>query len=65
MKTKTFDCVEMQHRGGERVQRETQGMTLEREVAFWHQRTEELRRKRVPTSRCPGHGSEAASSETG
>lgn len=46
-KKKTFDCVEMQHRGGQKVQQETRGMTLEEEVAYWHRRTEELRRRQA------------------
>ncbi len=29
MKTKTFDCVEMKHRGAERVQKMLEGMSLE------------------------------------
>ena len=38
MKTKTFDCVEMQHRGGQRIQEATKGMTFEQEVAYWRER---------------------------
>jgi len=29
MKTKTCDCVEMKHRGAEKVKEQTKGMTLE------------------------------------
>lgn len=38
MKTKTFDCVEMMHRGGLRVYEETKDMTVEEELAFWRKR---------------------------
>jgi hypothetical protein len=44
-KTKTFDCVEMMHCGAERVKRETAGMTIEEQVEYWRQRTEELRER--------------------
>jgi len=39
---KRFDCVEMQHRGGELVRKMTEGMTVEEEVAFWKERTHEM-----------------------
>jgi hypothetical protein len=45
MKRKTFDCVELQHRGGERVQAKIAGMTREEELAFWAERTEALRQR--------------------
>ena len=41
-KTKMFDCVEMKRRGAEKVQRATQGMTREEELAFWSRGTAEL-----------------------
>ena len=43
MKTKTFDCVEMKHRGGMRVYEAVKGMTTEQELAFWRTKTDELR----------------------
>ena len=43
-KTKKFDCVQMQHRGGQRVMKRLEGMTLEEEVAYWKRGTEELRK---------------------
>ena len=43
-KGKRFDCVEMMHRGAERVREQVEGMTLEEEVAYWRRRTEELRK---------------------
>jgi hypothetical protein len=35
MKTKTFDCVEMQHRGALRIYEETKGMTVKQQVGYW------------------------------
>ena len=45
MKTKKkFDCVEMMHKGAERVRRQVEGMSPEQEVEYWRQKTEELRK---------------------
>jgi hypothetical protein len=43
MKKKTFDCVEMMHKGAERVRRQVEGMTIEEELAYWRQQTDALR----------------------
>lgn len=40
--TKTFDCVDMKHRGAEKVQQAISGMTLAEELAFWARGTREL-----------------------
>lgn len=45
MKAKTFDCVEMKHRGAEKVREQINGMTLEQELAFWQERSRILRRR--------------------
>jgi len=37
-KTKTFDCVEMMHRGAARIYKETKGMSVEEELAYWQKR---------------------------
>ena len=37
-KTKTFDCVEMMHRGALHIYEETKGMTIEEELAYWRKR---------------------------
>ena len=44
---KTFDCVEMQHRGAEHVRKLTEGMTLEEELEFWRRRTAEMRKRQA------------------
>lgn len=42
-KTKTFDCVEMMHRGALRIYEDTKDMTMEEELAYWRQRGQEAR----------------------
>jgi len=44
MKNKEFDCVEMMHRGAQKVQRQIKGMTLEQEMAYWKERSGILRK---------------------
>ncbi|MGQ9650404.1 MAG: hypothetical protein ACUVXJ_09865 [Phycisphaerae bacterium] len=44
MKTKTFDCVEMKRRGAERVRQRLAGMTIEQEIEYWRQRSEQFQR---------------------
>ena len=50
MKTKTFDCVEMMHRGALRIHEEVKDMTVEEELAYWRKQqvdaAEELRQAR-------------------
>lgn len=43
MKNKSFDCVEMKHRGAAQVLAETAGMTPEQEIEYWRAATETLR----------------------
>jgi len=45
MKAKTFDCVDMKHAGAEKVQNQVAGMTREREVTFWKERSHHLRKR--------------------
>jgi hypothetical protein len=42
-KKKAFDCVEMQHQGGDAIYARLSKMTREEQIAYWQQRTEELR----------------------
>lgn len=49
MKAKTFDCVEMMHRGAEKVQNKIRGMTKEEQIAFWRERSRKLTRRRITT----------------
>jgi hypothetical protein len=41
-KTKKFDCVKMKWRGAQRVLQEISGMTIEEELRYWEQGTQEL-----------------------
>lgn len=43
MKAKTFDCVEMKHRGSMEVYETVKSMTVEQEMSYWRDRTDELR----------------------
>ena len=43
MTSKQFDCVEMKHRGAERVLAETAEMTAEQELEYWRAATESLK----------------------
>ena len=42
-KKKAFDCVEMMHEGGRRVQELVRGMTLEQEAEFWREEARKLK----------------------
>jgi hypothetical protein len=43
MTKKRFDCVEMKHQAAREVQAELAGLTLDEQVEFFRQRTQELR----------------------
>ncbi len=45
MKKKTFDCVQMKREGARRVYEQIKDMTLEQEIEYWRQRSEEFRRE--------------------
>lgn len=46
MKTKkNFDCVEMKHRGAERIREQTAGMTKAQLLEFWQKRSQVLRER--------------------
>lgn len=39
---KSFDCVDMKHRGAARVQAKLAGMSRDEQLEYWRVRTEEL-----------------------
>jgi len=39
---KSFDCVDMKHRGAARVQAKLKGMSREQQLDYWRVRTDEL-----------------------
>ena len=45
MKTKTFDCVEMKHRGAKKILAKIEHMTKEEVLAFWQERSQILRQR--------------------
>jgi hypothetical protein len=53
MKAKTFDCVEMMHRGAEEIRKKIRGVTKEEQIEFWRERSEQLRRRQ---SKAEGEG---------
>ena len=44
MKKKAFDCVDLQHRGGQRVREELRGMSPQEVEAYWRRRNQEFLR---------------------
>lgn len=44
---KTIDCVEMKHKGAEKVQAMLANMTLDEQVAYWELRGKELRKQQA------------------
>lgn len=48
MKTKTFDCVEMKHRGAEQLKKKIDRLTVQQELAFWAERSSELKQRQPP-----------------
>ncbi len=51
MKMKTFDCVEMMHKGQERIQKELEGMTVQEQLEYWRKITEEMRKSQAQARR--------------
>ncbi len=47
MKTKTFDCVEMKHRGAEKLKEKIERLTVQQELAFWAERSNELKQRQA------------------
>ena len=43
MTKKKFDCVEMKHRGGDRIYEEIRDMTKEERKAYWERANQEAR----------------------
>lgn len=44
--SKKFDCVEMKHEGARELQKLISKFSIEEELEFWRQQTEELKRRR-------------------
>jgi hypothetical protein len=42
MKMSKFNCVELKHRGAEKVIEKTSQMTMTQELEFWRERTQNL-----------------------
>jgi hypothetical protein len=46
MARERFDCVELQHKGGDRIYEATKGLTPEQLLAWWEQRNRQFRAAR-------------------
>jgi hypothetical protein len=47
MKTKTVNCVEIQHRGAEQLKKKIDRLTVQQELAFWAERSSELKQRQA------------------
>jgi len=45
MKTEKFSCIELQHRGAEKIYQETKNLTIAEELVYWQQQTKELQQR--------------------
>jgi hypothetical protein len=45
MKAKTFDSVELMHRGAEKIRNQTSSMTKDQELEFWRERSKNLKHR--------------------
>jgi hypothetical protein len=66
MKTKTLDCVEMQHHGANETRKKIEKMTREEELIFWRERSKVLkqRQERVGEERRTSKNEESQTSRT-
>ena len=58
-RTKDFDCVEMKHRGADKILEITRGMTRAEELAFWTEGTQQLKREKDTLERSKSSEREA------
>ena len=49
-RTKSFDCVEMKHKAGEKIERSLQGKSLSQRLEFWKEQTEKLKKRKKKVS---------------
>ena len=47
MKKKKFDCVEMKHRAGRKIDQETKNLTFQQKVAYWRRKSEAASRRQA------------------
>ena len=48
---KNFDCVELQHKGGQYVKSLIAGMTPDEELKFWDKETKRIQKKQATLKR--------------
>lgn len=44
-KNKTFDCVEMKRKAGEKIERSLRGKSLRQRLEFWKEQTEKMKKR--------------------
>ena len=47
MKKKKFDCVEMMHRAGKKIDQETKNLTFQQKVEYWRKQSEAAARRQA------------------
>ncbi|MBI3581534.1 MAG: hypothetical protein HY098_05585 [Nitrospinae bacterium] len=50
---KSFDCVEMKRRAQEKIFKETSGMSVDEQLAYWKKHEQAFRREIVQSTRTP------------
>lgn len=58
-KKKTFDCVEMMHRGALRIRNALKGKSREEQLAYWKRQNEEARVEHKRLRQAPSAGGPA------
>ena len=53
MKSKEFDCVELQHRAGAALTRKLRGKSVRAQLAFWDKVSARFQRQRRPNRKVP------------
>ena len=44
---KTFDCVEMKHKGAERIRKKIAKLTVKEEIQFWKEITTSIKKRKA------------------
>jgi len=51
MKNKSFDCVEMKHKGAEAVYRKVASLSIEQQLEYWRKGSASLRQQMHPENK--------------
>ncbi len=50
MKNKSFDCVEMKHKGAEAIHKKIASLSMEQQLEYWRKGSASLRRQMKPSN---------------